>query len=398
MSDFKMELPRDVLYIIDRLNGHGFSAHIVGGSVRDSIIGRSLGDFDITTSALPNQTKAVFADCKTVDTGIKHGTVTLVLNHVPYEITTYRVDGDYKESRHPEEVIFTADLCEDLARRDFTVNAMAYSPDGGLVDPFEGRIDAEHRIIRAVGDAHTRFSEDALRILRALRFASVLGFEIEARTALAIRELAHTLSAISKERIYTELKKLLMGVDAVRILTDYSSVFEIILGGLTVGKLPDKERFDCSDYYSRLAAIFLLNSSDPYVAAEKTLVDLKTDKHTRSYVSSIIRAYESTSLESVRDVLRTLSKEGEEIVGGVLSLGILMGRFSDVEKCNLERALSCGIPYKISALAVRGNDLSDLGIRGERIGETLIELLSAVIDGKVENKKDDLISYLRPNI
>ena len=174
MSDFKMDLPIDVLYIIERLGASGFSAHVVGGSVRDSLIGRSLGDFDITMNATPDETKAVFEGCKTVDTGIKHGTVTLVLGGIPYEITTYRVDGDYKDNRHPDSVRFTDRLEEDLARRDFTVNAMAYSPDAGLSDPFGGREDAARKLIRAVGDPRVRFDEDALRILRALRFASVL--------------------------------------------------------------------------------------------------------------------------------------------------------------------------------------------------------------------------------
>ena len=147
MNGFKMELPSDVTFIIDKMHSHGFSAHVVGGSVRDSLIGRELGDFDITTNALPAETKAVFSEYRTVDTGIKHGTVTLVLGGVPYEITTYRIDGDYKDKRHPHSVTFTASLKEDLARRDFTVNAMAYSDRDGLIDPFGGCGDAEKKLI-----------------------------------------------------------------------------------------------------------------------------------------------------------------------------------------------------------------------------------------------------------
>ena len=165
-----MQLPESVDFILSKMKEHGFTAHVVGGSVRDSLIGRELGDFDITTNALPEQTKAVFADHRTVDTGIKHGTVTLVLDGIPYEITTYRVDGEYNDNRHPDSVTFTDRLEEDLARRDFTVNAMAYNPDNGLSDPFGGRLDAEKGLIRAVGDPYKRFDEDALRILRALRF------------------------------------------------------------------------------------------------------------------------------------------------------------------------------------------------------------------------------------
>ena len=395
MSDFKMDLPIDVLYIIERLGASGFSAHVVGGSVRDSLIGRSLGDFDITTNATPDETKAVFEGCKTVDTGIKHGTITLVLGGIPYEITTYRVDGDYKDNRHPDSVRFTDRLEEDLARRDFTVNAMAYSPDAGLSDPFGGREDAARKIIRAVGDPRVRFDEDALRILRALRFASVLGFDIEDTTANAARELAPHLESISKERIYTELKKLIMGVDATKILTEYSEIFEIILGGIVIEKMPEKALFDIADYYSRLVSIFLLNTSDPEAYSERVLTELKTDKFTRTHTKSVLSAYNGASFDTQRDSLLTIVRYGEEVAEGVLALGILLGRFTDRDRVTFTNALASGIPYKISGLAVRGTDLLSLGIKGERVGEMLSRLLCAVINGEVANTKDDLINYVR---
>ena len=390
-----MDLPIDVLYIIERLGASGFSAHVVGGSVRDSLIGRSLGDFDITTNATPDETKAVFEGCKTVDTGIKHGTVTLVLGGIPYEITTYRVDGDYKDNRHPDSVRFTDRLEEDLARRDFTVNAMAYSPDAGLSDPFGGREDAARKIIRAVGDPRVRFDEDALRILRALRFASVLGFDIEDTTANAARELAPHLESISKERIYTELKKLIMGVDATKILTEYSEIFEIILGGIVIEKMPEKALFDIADYYSRLVSIFLLNTSDPEAYSERVLTELKTDKFTRTHTKSVLSAYNGASFDTQRDSLLTIVRYGEEVAEGVLALGILLGRFTDRDRVTFTNALASGIPYKISGLAVRGTDLLSLGIKGERVGEMLSRLLCAVINGEVANTKDDLINYVR---
>ena len=395
MSKFNMNLPSDVLFILNKMKESGYSAHVVGGSVRDSLIGRPLGDFDITTNATPDETKAVFEDYKTVDTGIKHGTVTLVLDGIPYEITTYRVDGDYKDNRHPECVTFTDRLEEDLARRDFTVNAMAYDPTSGLSDPFGGREDAEMKIIRAVGDPYVRFDEDALRILRALRFASVLGFRIEDATAAAARELAPRLTSISKERVYTELKKLIMGVDSRKILLEYSAIFKIILDGLAIEKMPEKELFDRADYYSRLASIFLLNSADPAGCAELVLTELKTDKFTRTHTKSVLSAYNGASFDTQRDSLLTIVRYGEEVAEGVLALGILLGRFTDRDRATFTNALASGVPYKISGLAVRGTDLLSLGIKGERVGETLSRLLCAVINGEVANTKDDLINYVR---
>ena len=391
MSDFKMQLPGDVLFIIDRMNKSGYSAHVVGGSVRDSLIGRELGDFDITTSALPEETKAVFDGCRIVDTGIKHGTVTLVLDGVPYEITTYRVDGDYKDNRHPECVTFTASLEEDLARRDFTVNAMAYDPTRGLVDPFGGQIDAKKRVIRAVGDPYRRFDEDALRILRALRFASVLGFEIDDTTAKAARELSSNLSSISKERIYTEFKKLLMGKSAIDVLSAYADIIAVALDGFKISALPDKERFTDADYLTRLAAVFKMNATDPLAAADMVLTALKTDKFTRTHTISVLKAYKEASFGTEKEALLLLARHGRESVEGALALGLLEGGFSQNERENLTLAIDSGTPYTISGLAVRGGDLSSIGIKGEGIGETLTKLLYAVINGEVKNDKEALL-------
>ena len=394
---FKMSLTDDVIYIIDRLHKHGYSAHVVGGSVRDSLIGRELGDFDITTDALPEQTKAVFSDQKTVDTGIKHGTVTLVLSGVPYEITTYRVDGDYKDNRHPDSVTFTASLREDLARRDFTVNAMAYEPEGGLVDPFDGCGDAKRRIIRAVGDPRRRFDEDALRILRALRFASVLSFDIDTDTADAARELAGRLTSISKERIYTELKKLILGDNALFVIEKFSDVLAYATEGIVLSALPCAERYKSADYLTRLGALIYLNADKPEETADRLLTALKTDKLTRTYTISTYRAYEGGSFASEAELLHTLRKYGTEATEGAIMLGILLGRFTEKERELLDLALSSGKPYTVSHLDVRGTDLTALGIRGESVGHSLELLLAAVIDGKVNNEKHALIQYLSDN-
>jgi len=204
----KIIIPEDVNYILTQLNKAGYEAYAVGGCIRDSILGRIPDDWDITTSAKPEQVKEIFP--KTIDTGIQHGTVTVMRNHVGYEVTTYRIDGEYEDSRHPKEVIFTSDLLEDLKRRDFTINAMAYNEKTGLVDAFGGIQDIENQVIRCVGNATCRFEEDALRMMRAVRFSAQLGYEIEEETRKAIKVLAPNLKNISAERIQVELVKLLV--------------------------------------------------------------------------------------------------------------------------------------------------------------------------------------------
>lgn len=204
----KIQLPEKVRIIINVLQKHGYEAYAVGGCVRDSILGRVPDDWDITTSATPLETKALFS--RTFDTGIEHGTITVLLDKEAFEVTTYRVDGEYEDSRHPKEVTFTRSLKEDLLRRDFTINAMAYNDTEGLIDIFGGIEDLNNKTIRCVGNAEERFSEDALRILRAVRFAAQLGFEIEEETQEGIRKLAPTLANISAERIQVELIKMLI--------------------------------------------------------------------------------------------------------------------------------------------------------------------------------------------
>ena len=398
MSEFVMQLPHDVLFIIEKMNEAGFSAHVVGGSVRDALIGRECGDIDITTNALPEETKKVFAGYRIIETGIKHGTVTIVLGTDQYEITTYRVDGDYKDGRHPDSVTFTPLLREDLMRRDFTVNAMAYSPESGIVDPFGGREDADIGLIRAVGDPYRRFDEDALRILRALRFAAVLGFKIEDLTAKAIRDCSPKLSLISKERIYTELKKLIMGKDAMRIFTEYSDVIAPMLLDLKIKNLPRKELFDRAELCTRFSAIFLLNSHAPTEHIYYAFNDLKTDKLTRDRVTDAIEVYDAVTFENVIETLKHLANFGRETVEDTLKLGALLERFGQMEEKIYKEALDSGIPYTISGLDVRGGDISSLGLKGERIGEALKSLLYAVINGDVKNERDALLSYIKKEI
>ena len=205
-----IELPQDVAFIIHKIEKAGFEAFAVGGCIRDSLLSRTPNDWDITTSALPEQVKALLPP--TIDTVIKHGTVTVMCHHVGYEVTTYRIDGEYEDGRHPKQVVFTPSLIEDLKRRDFTINAMAYNDSRGLVDAFEGQQDLQKGVIRAVGEPEKRFSEDALRIMRAVRFAAQLGYTIEEETEAAMCRLSDTLTKISAERIQVELVKLLVSL------------------------------------------------------------------------------------------------------------------------------------------------------------------------------------------
>ena len=204
----RIQLPRKVEDIIEKIQAAGFEAYAVGGCIRDSILGREPDDWDITTSAKPEEVKKLFN--RTIDTGIQHGTVTVMLDREGFEVTTYRIDGKYEDSRHPKDVTFTASLREDLRRRDFTINAMAYNEKDGLIDLYEGIQDIECGLIRCVGDARERFTEDALRMMRAVRFSAQLGYTIEENTKAAIKELAPTIRRISAERIQVELVKLMI--------------------------------------------------------------------------------------------------------------------------------------------------------------------------------------------
>ena len=223
----QIQLPEAVRWILNELQKHGQDAYAVGGCVRDTILGRSPQDWDITTSARPEQVKAIFK--RTIDTGIQHGTVTVMVDHVGYEVTTYRIDGEYEDARHPKEVTFTSNLLEDLKRRDFTINAMAYNETTGLVDAFDGIGDLRRGIIRCVGNARERFGEDALRMLRAVRFAAQLGFTIEAETRTAIEELAGNLKKVSAERIQVELTKLLVSAHPDELRTLYQTGISAVI-------------------------------------------------------------------------------------------------------------------------------------------------------------------------
>lgn len=400
----KIILPDDVSTIINKLTENGYEAYAVGGCVRDSILCREPGDWDITTSAKPEQVKVLFR--RTIDTGIAHGTVTVMMGRNGYEITTYRVDGEYEDNRHPKNVEFTPLLSEDLKRRDFTINAMAYNDVEGMVDLFDGKGDIERKLIRCVGNPAERFGEDALRILRAVRFSAQLGFDIEENTCEAIRKLAHTLDNISKERIHTELGKLLLSPNPDYINRAYELGITAVICPV-YDAIKDKKtalNLLCmiKPYiWFRYAALFL--ESD-YKKAESVLRGLKLDNNTISKVSCIIRYRGFEATDDEVGIRRWINAVGytqmEEIiefesvyatvVGDEARCGGLV-RMSGLIKLIKERG-DC-TDYK--GLAIKGRDLIAVGMTpGKEIGEALKTCLDLVLENPECNTREMLFHKL----
>ena len=394
-----IKLPRDVEFIIEKMNKSGERADVVGGCVRDFLLGKAPDDFDITTSASPEKTKEIFADFKTVDTGIKHGTVTLLLNHTPYEITTYRIDGEYKDNRRPESVIFSKKIEDDLSRRDFTMNAISYNPRDGITDPFGGVADIKAGIIRAVGDARRRFTEDALRILRAIRFSARLGFLIEANTAKALTEKRELLKNVSAERIFTEWKKLLEGDFARSVIEKYLSVITVFLPELS--PLSDKKipKLDSLSASERAILLFYLAGKDSSEYAT-AMSRLKTDNAYKSHGRLTLECLSfvennSVNLENKADLTILLYNFGENATKSALNILLSLDRASQSPISLLSKMLEEGVVYKLCDLAVDGKDLASLGICGKQIGSTLDSLLRRVMSGELKNEREALIAYAK---
>ena len=376
---------------VEMLTNAGYEAYFVGGCVRDSILGREFNDYDITTSALPDEIKKVFSDYTMLDIGIKHGTVTVFIDNLPLEITTYRIDGEYSDNRHPKQVEFSRSLCDDLSRRDFTVNALAYND--GVVDLFGGLNDINNKIVRCVGDPDKRFYEDALRIIRALRFASVLGFKIETETAESIKRNAHLLKNISAERVNAELTKLICGQNAGRIISEFSDVFDIYFEGDSF--------VEASNYIDNLPqtatlrfACFFLN--DKYY--KEDLKALKSDNNTYKTVCHLIERFNDLDKPTKPFVKRFLNNYGYDVLVGVCKLkeayGHDVGMVVDVADDIIERN-EC---YKISQLLVNGDDVSALGFDGKKIGVVLNTVLELVVEEKISNNKEEILSYIKENL
>lgn len=438
-----MDMPKNVDTAINLLQSAGFEAYAVGGCVRDSLLGKTPNDWDITTSAKPEDMKSVFADFHCIDTGIKHGTVTVVIDGEPLEITTFRLDGEYEDNRHPKSVTFTSNLGADLGRRDFTVNAMAYSKMTGTVDLFGGQNDLKNKIIRCVGDPDRRFNEDALRILRALRFASALDFEIEEKTAQSLLKNRALLGNISEERIAKELLKLVCGKGAKRILTDFAPVlFEILPELQPMYKNGHDNPHHCYDIYEH--TLIAVESIDPEptlrfamllhdcgkpavkkfdengvahfyghqrISAEisaQILARLKVSNKFRDEILFLVSNHDRWELyENTEKMPRYLSKFG---LDGVLNLLKVMradvlaqspeyryrlDQIADAEEIakNLAAQKPC---LSLRELQINGRTLMDIGIpQGRKLGAVLAQLLDEVIDGVTKNTQEALTTRAR---
>ncbi|MBQ9913575.1 MAG: CCA tRNA nucleotidyltransferase [Clostridia bacterium] len=429
--------------IIGSLYDSGYEAYAVGGCTRDMIMGRESQDTDITTSATPQEIKKVFRSLHTIDTGIRHGTVTVLMDGIPFEITTYRTEKGYSDGRHPDKVTFTRSLTEDLKRRDFTVNSIAYSPRDGFVDPFGGREDIERGLLRCVGNPKERFTEDSLRILRGLRFCSVLGFSIEKNTAEAMRECKELLSIVSKERIFSELTKLICGKNVRDVLVSYSDILEVVLPEIKGMKGFDQHNFhhiydvlehtaavtesippvphlryaalfhdcgkpDCFSTDENGVGHFYSHPSVSAKKAEEALLRLKSDTKTREAVIKLVKTHDTPIEESERIIKKRLRSMGEELFFDLIRLkradtkGLAPEfhdreiHFDKLEKMAKEiiKNEEC---FSLRDLKINGNDLIREGFIGKEIGSALSAALEAVIDGRVKNEKEALLSFCSGN-
>ncbi len=388
MKKQRFILPRNVKYIISELNRCGFRADIVGGSVRDILLGRAPSDYDITTSATPEEMKAVFSSHRLIETGIKHGTVTVVIGGEQYEITTYRVDGEYTDNRRPDSVFFTENVEFDLARRDFTVNAMCYNDSDGFLDLFGGASDIADGIIRTVGDPEKRFTEDALRVLRALRFASTLDFKIEPKTASAARKCAHLLSNVSAERILTEWKKLIGGAGAYRIINEFSDIIVSVIPSLEKISLPEPEKFNAASPKLRELSLFA-TLEKPDKKYESSMRALKSDNKRRVFGTAVLSAAE-LDLNTEEAIVDSILSNGKNVTEAAVLLRLVLGRGTDEAFALCNKIMHSDICCSVSELAIDGEDLKRLGIVGSGIGLELERLLRLVAHGKIKNDFESL--------
>ena len=436
-----INIPSQVNSVIGILHSHGYEAYVVGGACRDMLMGKSANDWDVATSALPKETAALFASYKVVETGIAHGTVTVIFDGMTVEITTFRIESGYSDNRHPDKVDFTSKIEEDLSRRDFTVNAIAYSPLAGFVDPYGGKADIEKKIIRCVGNPDKRFGEDALRILRALRFSSVLGFEIDKETADSIHKNKHLLANISAERIFVEVSKMLCGKDIKRILTDYSDVIFFIFPELEAMSRCDQnhERHIYNVWGHTVAAVdavrnephlrfamLLHDSGKPHVKttdenttdhfyrhakksreiANNILHRLKTSNSFRKKVCDLTEYHDFLPDKiSVKTYKKYITKLGFETIRELFEIReadiraqnpVFLNEGLEANKIGLkilEEIEAENACFRISDLAISGNDLAEVGIPpSPKMGRILETLLDEVMGDKLENKKDTLLN------
>jgi tRNA nucleotidyltransferase (CCA-adding enzyme) len=401
-----IELPVFVETALTRLAQNGYEAYIVGGSVRDSLLGVIAGDWDICTNARPEEILDCFKDFRVVETGIKHGTVTVFIDRAPVEITTFRIEGRYSDNRHPDRVEFVESLKADLSRRDFTINAMAFSPQSGLIDYFGGREDLLAGIIRCVGDARRRFCEDALRMLRALRFASVFNFSIAGETSAAIFSEKELLKNISAERVSAELNLLLCGAGAGTVLREYSDIFYVIIPQLKI--LREKGIWEHTlkslsavpaDVPIRLAVLLrhIPDSGDLGQAAEEILKKLRYGRETVKTVSKLVSYRDREIAPDRKCIKRWLNEAGEDILRKHISIKRADEQEAGTDDINraeiiLDEILRKGECCSLEQLSVNGDDLIKAGIsQGRAVGHILNSLLEMVINEETENDRAELI-------
>ena len=433
------DMPKIVRQVLTALESAGYEAWCVGGCVRDTLLSRHPGDWDVTTNALPEETLAVFGD-RAFPTGLQHGTVTVRMEHQAVEITTYRVDGEYHDHRRPEHVTFTRSLEEDLARRDFTVNAMALDLRGELRDPFGGREDLKRGVLCCVGDPDRRFEEDALRILRGLRFAAVLGFSVDPATGVSIHRHGELLRDIAAERIQVELFKLLCGGHAAEVLREYVDVTGVFWPELLpmVG-FDQRNRHHCYDVWEHTLHALEAVPADPILRCTMLLhdvgkpacftVDEKGNGHfyghpeiSRDLADGMLRRlkcgteFRETVVRLVawhdRDIPRTdrglrraLRALGQEDLGRLIDVKRadnlaqapeFRSTQAEIDKAEtiMERLLSENACFSLRQLAVNGRDLTELGLSGPAVGQTLSELLDQVVDGELPNERTALLKWI----
>lgn len=444
MKRLKIEIPSGANEIIHTLQDKGYEAFLVGGCVRDSILKRPIHDYDITTSATPDEMMEIFKDKRIIETGLQHGTITIVIDGEPYEVTTYRIDGNYSDSRRPDKVTFTKSLEEDLKRRDFTINAMAYNDEVGLVDPFNGMEDIEHYKIRCVGRAEDRFSEDALRILRAIRFASQLGFVVDSDVSLNIHKMYKNLENISIERINSEFCKIAASSDFCVQMVLYHEVFSLFIPEIknmfgfqqnnpyhiydvwnhTVHAI---EYCESDDLVTRLSVFFhdigkphcYQDSEDGIrhfkghgrVSADMTdkiMKRLRFDNDTREKVVELVYYHDATFEVGKKYVKRWLNKIGEEQFKRLLNIRRAdikaqadINQETRLQKIDnigyiLEEVLQDDECFSLKDLAVNGKDVMDTMLikSGKEVGYWLNEILTRVIDGRLKNDREDLIYWM----
>ena len=430
-------IPKEAEFIINKLHDCGYEAFLVGGCVRDMLMGTTPNDWDITTNALPQDVVNIFPTV--IETGIKYGTVTVIINHLPFEVTTYRVDGDYNDNRRPKDVLYTNSLTKDLSRRDFTVNAMAFNRKDGLIDPFGGKEDIQNKILKCVGNPTNRFNEDSLRILRALRFASTKGFAIDPITNKAILKQYTLMDKLSTERILSEIQKLLTGDFVYSVLTEYAEVITFVLPDLkpmigckqnnphhkydvwahtcnTVKNVPPKLTL-------RLAALFhdagkpktktTENGVDHFYGHAKESEKIATNTLSRSSndlvksVANLVKHHD-TDINDRKSIKRMVSKFGLEQIQDLLILKkadmLAQSGFRKEEKTriikeaekilnDLKQENAC---FKLKDLKINGKDLIDIGYnQGKHLGKTLHKIFQLVLDDELPNNKKVLIEKAR---